>query len=56
MVKNTYILYAFSYKCNVGDSGSIPDQEDFLEKEMAMATHSSILAYRIPWTKALGGL
>ena len=47
------ILYAFSYKCNVGDSGSIPAQEDFLGKEMAMATHSSILAYRIPWTKAL---
>ena len=29
-------------------------QEDPLEKEMA--THSSILAERIPWTEALGGL
>ena len=29
-------------------------QEDPLEKEMA--THSSILAWRIPWTEALGGL
>ena len=29
-------------------------QEDPLEEEMA--THSSILAWRIPWTEALGGL
>ena len=29
-------------------------QEDPLEKEMA--THSSILAWRIPWMKELGGL
>ena len=29
-------------------------REDPLEKEMA--THSSILAWRIPWTKELGGL
>ena len=29
-------------------------QEDPLEKEMA--THSSILAWRIPWTEELGGL
>jgi len=28
--------------------------EDFLEKEMA--THSSILAWRIPWTVEPGGL
>ena len=28
--------------------------EDLLEKEMA--THSSILAWRIPWTEELGGL
>ena len=28
-------------------------QEDPLEKEMA--THSSILAWRIPWTEELGG-
>ena len=28
--------------------------EDPLEKEMA--THSSILAWRIPWTEKLGGL
>ena len=30
------------------------DREDPLEKEMA--THSSILAWRIPWTEELGGL
>ena len=29
-------------------------QEDPLEKEMA--THSSILAWRIPWTEEAGGL
>ena len=29
-------------------------QEDSLEK--GQATHSSILAWRIPWTEALGGL
>ena len=30
------------------------DREDPLEKEMA--THSSILAWRIPWTQESGGL
>ena len=29
-------------------------QEDLLEKEMA--THSSILAWKIPWTEESGGL
>ena len=29
-------------------------QEDLLEEEMA--THSSILAWRIPWTEKPGGL
>ena len=29
-------------------------REDPLEKEMA--THSSILAWRIPWTEEFGGL
>ena len=31
-----------------------PGQEDLLEK--GMATHSSILAWRIPWTGHPGGL
>ena len=38
---------------NVGDTGSIPGWEDLLEK--GMATHSSILAWRIPWTEEPGG-
>ena len=32
----------------------IPGQEDPLEEEMA--THSSILAWKIPWTEGPGGL
>ena len=40
--------------CNAGDRSSIPGLEDTLEK--GMATHSSILAWRIPWTEELGGL
>ena len=40
--------------CIAGDVGSIPGWEDSLEKEMA--THSSILAWRIPWTDEPGGL
>ena len=35
--------------CSAGDPGLIPGSEDSLEK--GMATHSSILAWRIPWTK-----
>ena len=38
---------------SAGDGGSIPGSEDLLEKEMA--THSSILAWRIPWMEELGG-
>ena len=40
--------------CNVGDPGSTPGSGRSLEK--GMATHSSILAWRIPWTEELGGL
>ena len=42
---------------NAGDAGWIPgslDQEDPLEK--GMATHSSVLAWGIPWTEEPGGL
>ena len=38
----------------VGDAGSIPGWEGHLEKEMA--THSSVLTWKIPWTKEPGGL
>jgi len=34
---------------DIRDMRSIPGQEDSLE-EKNMATHSSILAWRIPWT------
>ena len=37
---------------NVRDLGSIPGLGDSLEKEMA--THSSTLALKIPWTEELG--
>ena len=39
---------------NAGDLGSIPGSGRSLEKEMA--THSSILAWRIPWTEEPGRL
>ena len=39
---------------NVRDVGLIPRSEDPLEK--AMATQSSILAWKIPWTEEPGGL
>ena len=39
---------------DVRDVGSIPGQEDTLDE--SMATHSSILAWRIPWTEKSGGL
>ena len=42
--------------CQAGDSGDTVSLhlEDPLEEEMA--THSSILAWEIPWTEELGGL
>ena len=43
--------------CNAGDAreaGMIPGSQDPLEKEMA--THSSTLAYKIPWIEESGGL
>ena len=39
---------------NAGDLGSIPGREVPLEKEMA--THSSILAWKIPWREEPGML
>jgi len=47
--------------CNVGYPGLIPGSERSLGKGMAtlekgMATHSSILAWRILWTEEPGGL
>ena len=39
---------------NAGNPGSIPGWEDPLQKEMA--THSSTLAWKIPWTEKPGRL
>ena len=39
---------------NAGDTGSVLGSGDPLEKEMA--THSSILAWEVPWTEEPGGL
>ena len=40
--------------CNAGDLGSIPGLGR--SPEEGMATHSSTLAWRIPWTEEPGGL
>ena len=40
--------------CHAGDLGLIPGSGRSLQK--GMATHSSILAWRIPWTGVPGGL
>ena len=40
--------------CNAGDTESILDREDPLEK--GTATHFSMLAWRILWTEEPGGL
>ena len=40
--------------CNAGDLGSIPGSGRFLEK--GMAAHSSVPAWRMPWTEEPGGL
>ena len=39
---------------DIRDAGLIPGSEDPLEE--GMATHSSTLAWRIPWTEKPGGL
>ena len=41
--------------CNMEDLGSVPGLGRFPQEE-GMATHSSILAWRIPWTEKPGGL
>ena len=58
--KDTYILGfpggsdGKASVCNAGDLGSIPGSVDPPEKEMA--THSSILAWRILWIEEPGRL
>ena len=51
------VLVVKNLPANAGDlrdAGSIPGSEDSLEE--GMATHSSFLAWRIPWIEELGGL
>ena len=56
-LSHSYIPTRLSGKesiCQAGDVGSSLGREDPLEKEMA--THSSIIAWEIPWTEETGGL
>ena len=46
------VILAGAY--SAGDAGLIPGSEDPLEEEMA--TRSSMLGWRIPWTEEPGGL
>ena len=51
------VLVVKNPSANAGDIRDLVQslgREDLLEKEMA--THSSILAWRIPWTEEPGGL
>ena len=51
------VLVVKNPSANAGDIRDLVrslGREDLLEKEMA--THSSILAWRIPWTEEPGGL
>ena len=41
--------------CSAGDPGLIPGSEK-IPLEKGMAPHSSILAWRIPWTEEPGAL
>ena len=48
------VLVVKNLPANAGDMGSIPGSGRSLEKEMA--THSSILVWRIPWKEEPGEL
>ena len=51
------LFYCYNPTANAGDlrdTGSIPGLEKSVKEEMA--TQSSILAWRIPWTEEPGGL
>ena len=56
LVKSTWILAQTVKRTPAMQETQVQslDQEDPLEKEMA--THSSILAWRIPWTEEPSGL
>ena len=48
------VLVVKKLPASAGDSDSVPGWEDPPEEEMA--THSSVLAWRIPWTEEPGRL
>ena len=54
MLENFHCLDSKESDCNAGYPGSIPDWEGFPGK--GMASHSSMLAWRIPWAGELGRL
>ena len=66
VIKNAKTLLKFSYchsfgsqtvknlPANAGDLGSIPSVRK-IPLEKGIATHSSIFAWRIPWTEEPGG-
>ena len=58
MVENSYcgtmVKHPLSNAEDTRDMSLIPGQKDLLEQEMA--THSSILTWKIPWTEEPGGL
>ena len=57
MLVSQVVLVVKNSTANAGDvrdMGSIPGSGRSLEK--GMATHSSILAWRIPWTEEPGGI
>ena len=39
-----------------GDRGDLIEKRESPKGEKEMATHSSILAWKIPWTEEAGGL
>jgi len=47
-------LKSKEYACNAGDLGSVPGFRRYPGE--GMATHSSILAWKIPWTEEPGEL
>ena len=60
-LKHIFLLSCFPVVKNppanagdIRDAGLVPGREDPLEE--GMATHSSILAWEIPWTEEAGGL
>ena len=49
-----YVCIAHGFPLSAGNTGLIPGSKDPLEKELE--THSSILAWEIPWTEEPGRL